>query len=217
MTLFADTLLKVQQQLPKIKIKYKDQSILMKILGRVLFFDPSFMKSYTTTIGNSVYYPSENFVKITPVSSSIILIHESIHIRDADSLTHPLFFFLYLFPQILFPILAAILFLLFGWKIALFSLLFLLPFPAYFRMQFEKKAYTFSLFAMYKLSEKYNYKIDLMKQNDFILDQFNSSYYYYMWTIPGLDNYFSNVVNDIQNGKYPEYNIETYQMIEKCI
>lgn len=86
--------------IPNIKIKYKDKSLLMKILSKLLFFNKDFMNKYTTTIGNTIYFPTENFINTYPISSISILLHECVHI--SDSRKNPLFKFLYLTPQILF-------------------------------------------------------------------------------------------------------------------
>src|SRR4030043_385107 len=98
-----------QTHFPNLKIKYKDESLLMKILGKLMFFNKGFMTSYTTTIGSTIYFPNSNFVKARPISSSVILLHELVHLYDNSKFTAPLFSFLYLFPQILvllfFPLL----------------------------------------------------------------------------------------------------------------
>src|SRR6266699_1946330 len=124
---------------PKLKIAYKDQTWWMRFLGKILFFNKKFMSNYTTTIGNTVYFPSQEFVRQRPISSIVVLLHELVHINDARQISSALFSFLYLTPQIL-TLLALPLWLLFGWKLGLLWIaLFISPLPSYFRMHFEKR------------------------------------------------------------------------------
>ena len=67
---------------PRLEIKYKNESIFMKILGMLLFFNPAFMTSYTTTIGSTIYFPDQRFIVSRETSSSIILLHELVHIIE---------------------------------------------------------------------------------------------------------------------------------------
>lgn len=186
---------------PKINIKYKDESLGMKILGKALFFNKTFMTEYITTIGSTVYFPSRKYIDSRPLSSSIILMHEMVHINDSKKLgfLYPL---LYLSPQILCPILGLI-FLLFSWKLALFSLIFLLPFPAYFRMKFEKRAYFASLYILKALSVRYGFASMLRTNKDYFLKQFKTSAYYYMWVFKDLDKEFEEVAKKVAYMKKP--------------
>ena len=45
-----------------IRIAFKDESFLMKLLGFLLFFTKEFMTRFTTTIGNTVYFPSREWL-----------------------------------------------------------------------------------------------------------------------------------------------------------
>lgn len=187
---------------PKLQIKFKNQSLSMKLINKLLFFNKSFMTNFTTTIGNTVYFPSEQFVKTRQISSFIILIHELVHISDSYKYSFPIFAFLYLFPQSI--ILLSLLLFLFNWKIALcLIILCSLPIPAYFRMNFEKRAYLVSLYVMNKLNKKYRYNISLSRQKDLFLDNFKDSSYYFMWPFKSLNRYFDVGLDKINNNQRP--------------
>ena len=170
---------------PKLQIKYKNESILMKIIGKVLFFDKDFMKNYLTTIGSTVYIPNRQFVTQRPFSVSIIFLHELVHIHDSKRLTKFLFNFLYLSPQILSLVFLPLIFLL-SWKIFLpLTLLFLLPLPSWGRMYLERRAYFVSLYVMETMANKFNYNSKLYRNQDYFSAQFKGSVYYYMWIFNG--------------------------------
>lgn len=192
-----------QKIFPDLKIKYKDQSLLMKIIGTLMFFNKDFMKAYTTTIGSTVYYPSQHFVDIRQVSSSVILLHELVHIKDANKISKPLFGFLYLTPQI-FALLCIPLFLL-SWKMALpLMIFFLLPLPAYFRMKFEKKAYLTSLYCMHSLGILLKFNELLLSNEQGFLHHFRDSTYYWMWPFTKtIRQDFDLAVIKIKNGERP--------------
>lgn len=200
---------------PDLEIKYKDQSLFMKILGKILFFAPTFMTSYTTTIGSTVYFPSENFVKLNSVSSLVILLHELVHIHDAKRVTKPVFSLSYLLPQILFP-LCALLFLV-SWKIALpLTLLSLAPIPAFFRAYWEKRAYISSLYTTKLLSVKMGFDTNLETQAQRLLQNFQGPAYYFMWPFHNIDKEFSDAAKTSEAGNRP-YQDPVFDMLEDLI
>lgn len=191
---------KAKRIFPNMSIKYKESSTFMKILSYLLFFNKSFMTKYITTIGNTIYFPNKDYLNNNKIQSSIILLHELMHIYDSMYYGKYAFAFLYLFPQILFLLFIPLLFV--SWKIALVSLIFLLPLPAYFRMYFEKRAYMVSLYVAYKLSKKYDYEFDFESYKKNILSQFTSSNYYFMW-IFSLEKEFDDAILKIKNNERP--------------
>jgi hypothetical protein len=212
---FQDLVENAQQYYPDLQIKYKDQSTFMKILGKILFFNKDFMDSYTTTIGSTVYFPNEKFVKTRPVSASVILLHELIHINDAKKVSKPAFGFLYLFPQIL-SILFLILMLL-SWKLFLpLLVLSLLPIPAYFRMYYEKRAYLVSLYVIQSLSIRLNFKIDLNESKSGFLSQFKGSAYYFMYPFSSIDKDFDSGTQKIINNLRP-YDDKVFDTIDVLV
>jgi hypothetical protein len=199
---FQDLVTSSQKYFPDLQIKYKDQSFFMKTLGKILFFNPTFMTSYTTTIGSTVYFPTETFVKIRPISACVVLLHELVHIDDAHKISKPLFGFLYMSP-LSFIFLCLPLFLL-SWKIALpLMLLFGSPIPSFFRMLFEKRAYMTSLYALNALGKRMNFDPKLDSQKTSFLGQFKDSSYYFMWPFSNLDKEFDQAVDKIKAGQRP--------------
>jgi len=191
-----------QQYFPKLQIKYKDQSLLTKIIGKIMFFNKGFMTDYVTTIGNTVYFPNQDFVKLRPVSSVVLLLHELMHVKDSQKFSRPLFSFLYLFPLSLIPFLIPLFF--FWWKPALvLTVLFLLPLPAYFRMIFEKRAYMVSLYVVKSLEKRLNFTHDLIKDKDFYIDQFHTGAYYFSWPFKSINNEFEQALTKVESGNRP--------------
>lgn len=132
----------IEQDVP-IKIKYKDENSFMKFLNTFMkYIAPTFMTTFTTTIGNTVYFPSRDYVIREENLALRILAHEAIHLLDAKRLTGVLFSLSYLFPQILalgflsFPLLGL-------WS--LLFLLFLLPIPSPTRFYLETRGYSMNV------------------------------------------------------------------------
>ena len=182
-------IVKFQEQLkllvPNFKVKFKDESLFMKILGILLFFNPKFMDSYITTIGKTIYFPNRNnFLDKNNYSKNIMhLTHEFIHIKDYNSY-NILFYLGYLFPQILSLIFIGLLPISIWFLVP--TILFLLPWPAPFRKYFELRGYFLSIFA-------YNFflkdlgldlqqrRVKLTNYVSYYNQQFKSSPYYWMW------------------------------------
>jgi hypothetical protein len=193
---FQNLVTAAQKYFPTFQIKYKDQSSLMKFLGTLMFFNPSFMTNYTTTIGNTIYFVSENDVKNNEIDSCVTLLHETVHMYDQKRLGRFLFSISYLFPLILFPF-AALLFLL-SWKIALPAMLFfLLPLPAYWRMNYERRAYMVSLYACNKLG------FNLQVNEAIYLHACQGTGYYFMWPFSNLKVDFDQAIQNIEKGQKP--------------
>lgn len=172
---FNDLVAKAQTYFPTLQIKYKDQDPFMKVLGTLLFFNPSFKNNFITTIGNTIYWPSQQFVQDNPQSVSEIFIHECTHMYDEKRLGSALFKGGYLFPQVLALPMLLLLFVL-TWKIVLpLVLLCLLPWPAPFRAYFERRAYFVSMYVGYKL---FNWNPTLMAAHE--ATYFADSSYYFM-------------------------------------
>ena len=209
-----DTVKRAQIYFPNLKIKYKDESWFMKLLGYILFFNKNFMTEYTTTIGSTIYFPSRAKVESKQLSSIVILLHELVHIYDSQKLTRLLFSFLYLTPQILAPL--SILLWLFSWKLAIISIILLLPIPAYFRMYFERRAYAVSLYVLKRLGTKYNFPPLLSTNRDYFIKQFKNSEYYYMWVFKDIDVYFNDITIKIINNQRP-YNDEIFNILDDLI
>lgn len=211
-----DSLVQAAQKFfPKLQVRYKNESLFMKILGTIMFFNRGFMTDYVTTIGSTVYYPTREFVQTHTASADIVLLHELVHVKDAQRLTRPVFTAAYLFPQIL-TILALPL-LLISWKLALPFLVFAAPIPAYFRMQFEKKAYLTSLYSLKKLSTSLEFLPLLKSQEAFFINQFTTSAYYFMWPFQSqLKKEFDVAIEKISAGQRP-FEDEIFDVLDQLM
>lgn len=212
---FQDLVTAAQAHFPDLQVKYKDKSWFMKLLGTLLFFNKNFMTNYTTTIGSTVYFPSESFVKVRPVSAAVVLLHELVHVHDAKKYSKFLFGLLYLTPQI-FALLCLPLFLI-SWKIALpLVLLFCAPIPSPFRTHFEKRAYLTSLYAINGLANRLNFKPLLASQEQSFIGQFKDGSYYFMWPFGDLQKDFDDAVNKVKDGKRP-YEDPVFDILDELI
>jgi len=155
-----------------LKIQFKDQSTSMKILGFFMFFNKKFMKSYSTTLGNVVYFPSKVWLEADRDRAARILAHELVHISDSKSMGEIEFSYSYLFPQILSTI--SICFFLGCSPWFLLFLLFLLPLPSPTRTYWELRGYAVTDMVNYKQTGKF-VPIEQIEK------QFVSSSYYFMW------------------------------------
>jgi len=187
----------------------------MLILSKILFFNKSFMTRYTTTIGNTIYFPSENFVRTYPVTAKTIFMHELIHIMDYNRLPGFSFAFLYLFPQCMFLFAIPIFMISWFWSLVWLGIC-LSPVPAYYRMYYEKKAYSFSLYVLYRLELQGN-KINFDSHVANYSEQFRTSYYYYMWPFGDMSGYFKDLLARFRAGERPYYEQDYYDIMDNLI
>jgi hypothetical protein len=202
---------------PNLQISFKDTNWFMKLLGTLLFFNPGFMSKYITTIGDTIFFPSQSYIDARPTSASIIILHELTHINDSTKINDIIFNFLYLIPQILSLPILLLLFCL-TWKIVVpLAILFACPLPSYFRMVFEKRAYMVSLYANNAICKKYNLIPDLAAEKTSIMSNFITSAYYFMWPFSAsLSSEFDAAITAIQNGKRP-FNDPWFDQIDKLL
>lgn len=185
--------------LPDLQVKYKNESALMQCIG--LFLNKKFIYHYITTIGSTIYFPSRLSTRINPTRTNIMFLHELVHVKEAQKLSKLLFGFLYFFPQslaiLLLPLLCV------DWRFIFPCLILLAPIPAFFRMQFEKRAYFVSLYVSYILGKrlKFNPVLDIKKEK--FKNQFKNSSYYFMWPFGNLDEEFNQAVEKIKSGRRP--------------
>jgi len=162
----------IYRNIPGFRIKDKKQSLLMKMLGGLLFFNPQFMQRYVTVIYPVMYVPDVPFKIQDHISATEILAHEYVHLRDRRALG--LFFnFLYLSPQIL-SVFGLLGFYYSSWFLLFY--LFILPWPSPARAWLEFRGYRMSLAVMYWLRPQ----LDVDSAIGFIADQFTSSNYFWM-------------------------------------
>jgi ABC-type multidrug transport system fused ATPase/permease subunit len=193
---FNTLLANIQKIYPDVNVQYKDQSTFMQILGKILFFNPSFMTDFTTTVGTTIYYPSQEWVNNNIYSAEVLMLHELTHIYDQKNSNSILYALLYVLPQLLFILFIPLLFVI-NWKFALIPLVFLAPIPSYFRMYYERRAYTISMYATQKLG-------CIQTAVPAYVADFTSSEYYFMWPFTSsLTTYFTTVQNQIINNQRP--------------
>jgi hypothetical protein len=200
------------------KIVYKDDSLFMRILGKILFFNPTFMTSYATTIGETIYLPSKS-KEWSDQSVEILLAHEMVHVLDykKEKFLFPL---KYLFPQVLLPLCFVIL--PFSITAAIFVFMFTaFPLPAYWRMKYELRGYTMTLAAKVLQLKSDGYLDDKIKEiinarishiND---TYFKGSAYYFMWPF-GIYEKIQKDVNSIISGDIFSSD-EVYEKVRKTI
>ena len=166
-----------------IKTRYKGKSWFMKLLGAILFFNPKFMTDYITTIHRTVYWPGSEPEDVD-TNQWITMAHECVHAYDSKRLTFPVFGFLvYLFPQslamgilLLLPLWVALALLISAqWWWMLLGFLFFVPFTSPGRLWAEMRGYSMTM-ACY-----YWYKGKPYSNMDFIVEQFTTGAYYWMW------------------------------------
>jgi hypothetical protein len=157
-----------------IKFKFKDESRFMRFLGVVLLFNKKFMTSYTSVIGDTVYFPSKKWMQENDDRAASVLCHELVHIDDGKRVGKLTFTLSYLFPQLL-ALFALSAFVVGPW--ALLFLVFLGPWPAPVRSFWELRGYMMTDIVRMRQSGEYS-------RLEWIMSQFTSSAYYFMWWSP---------------------------------
>jgi hypothetical protein len=206
---FKSILASLQKDEPSIRIRYKDSSWFMKLLGALLFFNKGFTTKYITTIGSTIYFPSEQMITSNPIDGCVAICHEYVHIKDSKRYGRLLFSFMYLFPQILALLAFVALPVLFiSFKISLIFIGFLIfaaPLPAYWRSQLEVRGYSMTLFVANEYYKELGMNEDNRSVHLFGLankintEEFIGSGYYWMWPF-GVKKKLYDIVEQIQNG-----------------
>jgi len=173
----------VCEKIPGFEIIEKSQSFWMKILSKILFFTPYFMKRFVTTFYPKIYIPSKLRWEANSFFSIITLAHEYVHLSDRKR-WHLFFNFIYLTPQAF--VIFALLYPISPWF--LLFLVCLLPLPSFGRAWAEFRGYRMSVAIHYWLSgERYSLK--------HVSHQFVSPNYY--WMFP-----FERIVERIFNREF---------------
>jgi len=163
----------IEREFPTFVMVSKRDSLLMRAVGRFLLIlsfgkMKQFMTNFTTTIGDTVYTPTD-WETFSPRSQTIILRHERVHMRQARKYTRFWFSFLYLF--VFFPI---------G--------------LAWYRAKFEMEAYTESLRAY----REYGIDITQPDIKANILKHFTTAEYLWMFPFKGyLERWFDRTVQEV--------------------
>jgi hypothetical protein len=168
---------------PKAKLKYKDESWFMKLLGKLLFFVPGFMTRFTTTIGTTVYFPSRKWVEDKPDTCMAIISHEFIHMWDRGVLLRryklDLFSLGWLSPQIfgMFSLLSVLAMFDLRFLSFLSFLIFTAPWSSKWRTHWESNGYAMTMiFYAFTSGIRYN----AQEAADSLSEEFTSRNYYWM-------------------------------------
>jgi len=166
----------IKSEFPKFKIIRKDLSTFMKAIDfslKIITFGKmkTFMNSFVTTIGTTMYVP-KSWLN-SPVTSRLSTMrHERVHMRQSKKYGSFLFSFLYLF----FPL----------------PVLF-----ASYRRKFEQEAYEESIASMY---EYYGIDMIKQKVvRDRIIDHFTSAEYFWTWPWKkSLNEWYDTVIRKFE-------------------
>ena len=144
---FAAILGQMQARTPGLRIAWKSESAIQKLVGFFVHsFAPEYLTSFATTWGRTIYLPSPEWAAAEPLGAWQTLCHEYVHVRDY--VRAPWRFVLgYAFPKglALLALLAPLGLLAWPlWFLATF-LLALVPWPSPWRARSELRAYEVSL------------------------------------------------------------------------
>jgi hypothetical protein len=171
----------IKKEFSDFKLVPKANSKLMKFIGTFLAIitfgqATEFMTRFHTTVGYTVYV-SQAWEGMSDVSKQVLLRHERVHMRQRKKFG----FLLYAFLYVLFP----------------FPLLF-----AYFRMRFEREAYTES---MHATADLYPGGLGILERADYrkkMLKHFTSAEYFWMWPFrKGLERWFDATLAELREKK----------------
>lgn len=165
---------------PDFKILPKSGSRFMKLIDiclKIITFGQmkTFMTSFTTTIGYTVYV-SSSWEKLTDINKIIVLRHERIHMQQRDKYGPLMFSSLYLF----FPL----------------PCIF-----AYFRMKFETEAYAETIKATVELIETGTTLVQSKEYKERMIGNFTKASYFWTWPFrTSLETWYSRALEAALSG-----------------
>lgn len=168
----------VRKQDPTIQLLAKEDSKLMKVIGFIVKpFNPTFNTLYTTTIGSTIWMPTEVAKILSEEHFLEVVAHEVQHILDEKE--QGIWFKVgYLFPQVLAALSLLAVFGIWSpsWLWWLLCLLLMAPLPAYWRYKAELNGYrTFIVFDKFHGRDS----AETYKQT---IDQLSGPSYYFAWS-----------------------------------
>lgn len=209
----------LKKNVPDLEIKYKNESSLMKFLGKIMFFNPAFMTEFVTTMGTTVYFPSREMAAIDDPNAICVLAHEYRHMRDTQKYGRIPFTLAYMFPQLLAPL--ALLLLLVWWPLAVVAfILMLCPLPAPGRKAIEFQGYCMSLYTTNYFLKEDNMSLEdrqkiLTSCQEVINGYFTSLDYYLMWPF-GVTDQLTPVTQAILSGDILQSDV-IYSEVEEAL
>ncbi len=177
MSIYESLLNEMKKEIPGFHAGYKSDSELQRIIGKVLFFNPKYMSSFTTTLYPNVYYP-ESMKIASDTMKFNVMSHEFVHLYDAKPNVIR-FSLLYLMPQALSVLsVLSVLSLVHPMFMAfMLFLIFALPIPSCWRRHYEMRGYSMNM-----MIEFYKNGYISKETKEFISSQFTGWNYYKMWT-----------------------------------
>lgn len=195
--LLRDLEAEARGMIPGFEVLPKSRSWHQRLVGKLLFFNPSYMQSFSTTLYPKVYLSAALEERRDMVLFST-LAHELVHLWD-NQRNRILFPIGYVFPQ-------ALALLSFGaigafWVLDFFGFLVFLaaaaPWPAYWRMKAEMRGYAMNFAISYWVTGRIS-----EEQRAFVAEQFTGLAYYQMWNYPELlKEEFDRIEADIKSGE----------------
>ena len=186
---------------PGFQVAGKSDSWSQRLLGKLLFFNPTYMTGYVSTFYPIVYFPTMAGYEENPTSSFSVLAHERVHLLDTKK--QPLWFRVsYLLPQVLVvPFLVSALVSAFiSWKAALVSLclgiLAAIPWPSPGRTKLEKRGYAMTLAVHYWLRGEIPLELKQDIKNYFV----GWPYYRMSWSPTDIDTWLAATELAIKSG-----------------
>lgn len=202
---------------PGFEVKWKNESFTQKLLGWILFFNPTYMTEYITTFYPLVYFPSKERYEKNPMNSLRILAHERVHLIDSS---HQGLWFKtsYLLPQALFVpfILASVGFFIGGLNIVALILLALgltslIPWPSPWRVHWEQRGYAMTLATAYWLLGSIPISLKNSVRERFL----DWTYFRMSWSPAAIDDWMKEVISSIEGGTI--LNDESYASVHRFL
>lgn len=78
---YSQVLDETLREFPKFSVVRKSDSRFMRLIGLLMFFNKSFMTSFHTTVGNTLYVASA-WANMTDLGKAALLRHERVHLRQ---------------------------------------------------------------------------------------------------------------------------------------
>lgn len=177
----------VLKNFPDAKIKYKDESFFMKILGALMFFCPSFMTKFITVLGTTIWLPTRGWIEEYPKRAIFVFAHEFVHMWDHDIAKKLNRFDTFTIGYASLQVWGLlVLFTFLGFVIPWFflsfiSIILLVPWPSPWRADIEGNGYAMTMYIRYLIDDpEYNANegADLLAGKHFASKQ----YYWMCWS-----------------------------------
>lgn len=194
-----NTINMIKEEIPDFSVEFKNEDTLQKFICVLLFFNPGYMTSFTTTLYPKVYFPTKESEKKPNFYKT--LCHEFVHLVDRRD--HGVWFSIsYLFPQILalFSLLSVLSFISLHFLWSLLFLIFLAPLPSYFRTKWELRGYTTNLFIEYLVTGQFNEEQIKLIKNQFL----TMNYYKMCWSEEKINKEIDLIKKKIEEGTITE-------------